>query len=114
MLAQTKSVWRAIQKAVDEERYTVIETPFVTNQQLLTLITCIRICGYKPQLTLLKVFLDEALHMDYWERKKGQKPSKRVLREERKKFQEVLAEDYSNTSKEYVITNPEDVKYKFS
>lgn len=115
MLATTKYFAQKIENAVLNEKFAVIETPFIENGQLFGVIVSLRIFGYTNQIVVIKVNLSEELHIDYWQRKHNLKPSKKEILLERATFQkEILATDYNKNGnvKEYVISDPNNVSYE--
>lgn len=106
---------RTIENTIENQKYAVIETPFIEDRELSELINHIRTYGYKSNITLIKVNLPEDIQIDYWQRKRGYKPSKKELLKEREIFEKgILSQNYSKRGvNEYVISNPNAVKYKF-
>lgn len=112
----SKILAKEIEKVVANEKFAIIETPVIEEQQMFALIVAIKIYGFKDNITILKFNLPEERHLDYWARQRNSKPNKKVILQERALFKkEILEKNYKQDGVSvYTITDPNDVKFLFN
>ncbi|MBP3502964.1 MAG: AAA family ATPase [Clostridia bacterium] len=105
-----------IQRAIETSKFTILKTTIVTEAELYSLITAIRLMGYKGKITLIMIDLDEEKHLEYLKhRRRDGKPSEKELKNQRRVFyQQIIPnEDFSKLTDRYIVKDPNDVIIKF-
>ena len=107
---------KEIEESVMSGIFTIINTHGITYENLRALIVALRIMGYNDTITIVKLNLPEALHLDYWKRNRNHKViSLDKIKKERRAFNRILADDTMDDDNvvSVEVNNPDDVLYKF-
>ncbi len=111
-----KNTSAQIRKSIEARNFTVLKTTIVTDAELYSLLTAVRILGYTGKITLIMIDLDEETHINYLRnRKRGGKPSLKELKKQRRLFYEQILPnlDFDRLADRYVVKDPNDVIIKF-
>lgn len=106
----------SIGEEIRAKSFVVIQVQSMTYENLVSLISCIRIMGYKDGITLIMLNLSEELHMDFWRRNRRKyKIGLKRLKKERNEFKKIVEVDnFVDPNVTCVkVDNPEDVVFEF-